>query len=61
MTNFNVLANNLDELSLTKMREILPNIIDKSVKSRVSLQDSLLELTSADIQFVMKEQGKSIL
>ncbi len=51
MTNFNTLSNNLDELSLTKMKEILPNVIDKSVKSGTTLQDSLLELTNAEIQF----------
>lgn len=29
MTNFNVLQNNLEELSLFKMKEILPNVIEK--------------------------------
>lgn len=51
MTSFNQLANNLEELSLLKMKEILPNIIDKSVKLGSSLQESLLELTNAEIQF----------
>ena len=51
MTSFNVLQNNLNELSLLKMAEILPNVIDKSVKGNISLQDSLLELTSAEIAF----------
>ena len=51
MTSFNVLQNNLNELSLLKMAEILPNVIDKSVKENISLQDSLLELTSAEIAF----------
>ena len=51
MTSFNVLQNNLNELSLLKMAEILPNVIDKSVKEKISLQDSLLELTSAEIAF----------
>ena len=45
MTSFNVLQNNLEELSLFKMKEILPNVIDKSVKGNNTLQDSLLELT----------------
>ena len=45
MTSFNVLQNNLNELSLLKMAEILPNVIDKSVIGNISLQDSLLELT----------------
>ena len=51
MTSFNQLANNLEELALLKMKEILPNIIDKSVKLGSSLQESLLELTDAEIQF----------
>ena len=51
MTSFNVLQNNLEELSLFKMNEILPNVIDKSVKENNTLQDSLLELTSAEIAF----------
>lgn len=29
MTIFNVLQNNLEELSLFKMKEILPNVIEK--------------------------------
>lgn len=51
MTNFNVLQNNLEELSLFKMKEILPNVIEKSVKSNTALQDSLIELTGAEIAF----------
>ena len=51
MTSFNVLQNNLEELSLFKMKEILPNVIDKSVKENNSLLDSLIELTSAEIAF----------
>ena len=43
MTNFNVLRNNMEELSLTKMLEILPNVIDKSTKNQTSLLDSLME------------------
>ena len=51
MTNFNVLQNNLEELSLFKMNEILPNVIKKSIKSDTTLQDSLIELTDAEIAF----------
>ena len=51
MTSFNVLQNNLEELSLFKMKEILPNVIEKSVKSNTALQDSLIELTGAEIAF----------
>ena len=59
MTNFNVLQNNLNELSLFKMNEILPSVIDKSVKSNTSLQDSLIELTSAEITF-REERARKI-
>ena len=51
MTSFNVLQNNLEELSLFKMNEILPNVIEKSIKSNTALQDSLIELTGAEIAF----------
>ena len=34
MTSFNVLRNNMEELSLTKMLEILPNVMDKSTKTK---------------------------
>ena len=59
MTNFNVLRNNMEELSLTKMLEILPNVIDKSTKNQTSLLDSLLELTNAEIEF-RAERAKKI-
>ena len=32
MTNFNILRNNLEELSLSKMLEVLPNVMDNSAK-----------------------------
>ena len=51
MTSFNVLQNNLEELSLFKMNEILPNVIEKSIKINTALQDSLIELTDAEIAF----------
>ena len=51
MTSFNVLQNNLEELSLFKITEILPNVIEKSIKSNTALQDSLIELTDAEIAF----------
>ena len=59
MTNFNVLRNNMEELSLTKMLEILPNVIDKSTKNQTSLLDSLMELTNAEIEF-RAERAKKI-
>ena len=59
MTSFNVLRNNMEELSLTKMLEILPNVMDKSIKNQTSLLDSLLELTHAEIEF-RAERAKKI-
>ena len=59
MTSFNVLRNNMEELSLTKMLEILPNVMDKSIKNQTSLLDSLLELTNAEIEF-RAERAKKI-
>ena len=59
MTSFNVLRNNMEELSLTKMLEILPNVMDKSTKNQTSLLDSLLELTNAEIEF-RAERAKKI-
>ena len=38
MTSFNVLKNNMEELALTKMLEILPNVIDKSTTLLINQQ-----------------------
>ena len=54
-----MLMNNLEALSLTKMSEILPSVIEKSVKSGTALQDSLLELTQAEIE-ARDERAKKI-
>lgn len=59
MTNYNELTNNLEILKLEKMKEILPNAITNSVKNSVGLQDSLLELTKAEIEF-RDERAKKI-
>lgn len=59
MTNYNELTNNLEILKLEKMKEILPNAITNSVKNNVGLQDSLLELTKAEIEF-RDERAKKI-
>jgi len=59
MTSYNELTNNLEILKLEKMKEILPNAITNSVKNNVGLQDSLLELTKAEIEF-RDERAKKI-
>ena len=61
MTNFNALQNNLEALSLTKMKEILPGVIDKSGKTGATLQDSLTEFTEAEIAFRGERAKRSIL
>ena len=59
MTNFNALQKNLEALSLTKMQEILPGVMDKSIKQGAPLLDSLTELTEAEIAF-RDERAKKI-
>ena len=59
MTNFNILRNNLEELSLSKMLEVLPNVMDNAAKNNIPLTDSLLELTNAEIEF-RAERAKKI-
>ena len=49
MTSYNELNNNLETLNLLRMKELLPNTIEKSIKTNISLQESLLELTRAEI------------
>ena len=51
MTSYNELNNNLETLNLLRMKELLPNTIEKSIKTNISLQESLLELTRAEIAF----------
>lgn len=51
MTNYNELNKNLETLQLTKMLEMLPSIIDDSVKNNVPLVDSLYKLTELEIKF----------
>ena len=53
------MRSNLEELSLTKMLEVLPNVMVNSAKNKVPLADSLLELTNAKIEF-RDERAKKI-
>ena len=48
---YNELNKNLETLQLTKMLEMLPSIIDDSVKNNVPLVDSLYKLTELEIKF----------
>lgn len=51
MTTYNHVLNNLEKLKLEKIRAYLPNYLDDIKGSEVSLLDSLLELTSKEIEF----------
>lgn len=60
MSKFVELTNNLDTLSLTKMKEIIPSIIDKMNNNNdYSFVDALHELTNAEIAF-RDERAKRI-
>ena len=51
MSTYNRLCNNLEQLSLTKMKEQLNLVIEKSSEKNYSLTDALLELSNAEIAF----------
>lgn len=51
MATYAELNNNLDSLSLTKIKEILPIYLDDRRNEDKSLVDSLVELTKAEIDF----------
>lgn len=58
MINYNRLMNNLDILKLDKIREYLPNYLNSINDKDIPLVDSLLELTSKEIEF--KDERASI-
>lgn len=51
MTTYNHVLNNLDKLKLEKIRDYLPNYLDHIKGNDVSLIESLLELTSKEIEY----------
>lgn len=51
MSKFIELNNNLEILKLSKMQEILPNILDDISKNNKSIIDALYDLTESEIQF----------
>ena len=59
MSSYTQLLNNLDQLNLTKMREILPNYMDSAVVSDKSTTDILKELTDEEIIF-REERARQI-
>jgi len=51
MSKYAQLNNNLDSLSLSKIKEIIPSYLDNKDNNDKSLIDSLIELTDQEIQF----------
>ena len=46
MSNYIQLANNLDQLKLTKIKEYLPTYLDDAIVKNLSFVDILLDLTN---------------
>lgn len=59
MSTYAELSNNLDQLSLNKIKEILPVYLDSNPTKDKSLVDILTELTSSEIEF-RDERAKKI-
>ena len=51
MSNYTQLLNNLDNLKLTKFKEIIPQYLDAAVTKNKSFVDLLKELTDHEIAF----------
>lgn len=59
MSTYIQLLNNLDQLKLTKIREILPNYMDSAVKNEKSSIEIIKELTDQEIAF-REERARQI-
>lgn len=59
MSTYTQLLNNLDQLNLTKMREILPNYMDSAIASEKSFVEVIKELTDEEIAF-REERARQI-
>ena len=51
MSKYAQLNNNLDSLSLSKIKEIIPSYLDNKANESKPLVDSLIDLTNAEINF----------
>lgn len=51
MSTYTQLINNLDHLGLSKMKEVLPNYLDKGVTDNMSITDILKQLTDKEVEF----------
>ena len=58
MSNYIRLCNNLDSLSLTKIKEYLPAYLDEKVSSKMSTVDILLDLTNKEVDFREKRAAE---
>ena len=58
MSNYIRLCNNLDSLSLTKIKEYLPAYLDEKVSSKMSTVDILLDLTDKEVDFREKRAAE---
>lgn len=59
MSSYTQLLNNLENLKLSKMREILPNYMESAVKNEKSATDIMKELTDEEIAF-REERARQI-
>lgn len=51
MSTYTQLLNNLDQLKLTKIREIFPNYMDSAIMNEKSAVEIIKELTDEEIVF----------
>ena len=58
MSNYIRLCNNLDSLSLTKIKEYLPAYLDEKLSSKMSTVDILLDLTDKEVDFREKRAAE---
>ena len=58
MSNYIQLANNLDQLKLTKIKEYLPTYLDDAIVKNLSFVDILLDLTNKEIDFREKRAAE---
>lgn len=59
MSDYIKLMNNLDQLELTKIREVFPKYVDSATKSNKSITEILKELTDEEIDF-REERARQI-
>lgn len=59
MSTYTQLINNLDQLSLTKIKEIIPNYMDSAVVNEKSAIEIMKELTDKEIEF-REERARQI-